>query len=265
MKSVRVGDIQMNYRITGTGKPIVLLHGYGFDSTSWDGVIAFLKEDYKIILPDFPGFGMSEGSGYSVTVEVLAKLVNDIIISEKVTPLPIIGHSMGGYVALNILKLYPENLIGLGLLHSHPFADDEKKKREREKGIKFVHKYGSQRYAKETLPYLFDEQYKMENPEHLEMMVKGIAEIPEEIIGTYLRAMINRSDTSDLLVNIPYPLLLQLGETDKTIPLEKGLETSILPDVCLLQILYGIGHMGLIEQAGITAQNIRGYLELLQY
>ena len=93
---------KISYKVRGTGTPIFLLHGYCVDSSIWD---EFIKElpTFKIIRPDFSGFGQSDLlDNYSI--ETLARTVKAIADELKIKKCLFVGHSMGGYVALALAE-----------------------------------------------------------------------------------------------------------------------------------------------------------------
>ena len=128
MEKVKVNGIKIAYVRKGTGKPLVLVHGYPLDHTIWNEVVPFLESDFDIILPDLRGFGASylvEGQ-YKITdmAADIAGLLDQLDIEKAV----IAGHSMGGYISLAFARTYPERVAGLGLVASQALADPEDKK-----------------------------------------------------------------------------------------------------------------------------------------
>ena len=94
--------------------PLLLVHGGRDHCRNWDWVAEDLRNDYHIIAPDLRGHGDSEwlkGGGYTQLDYVydIAQLLNQT----KMTPVTIIGHSLGGSISLNYTGLYPENVVKL--------------------------------------------------------------------------------------------------------------------------------------------------------
>src|SRR5688572_18090650 len=94
-------------------KSLVLLHGYPFDHTMWEGVIRGLGSEQKVIAPDLRGFGSPPGSAEpsldSMADDVARKLDGTAVVA---------GFSMGGYVALALADRHPEKIAGLALINS---------------------------------------------------------------------------------------------------------------------------------------------------
>ena len=91
-----------------------------------------------------------------------------MMIKKKIT---IIGHSMGGYIALAFAEKYPDLLNGLGLFHSTAYADDEVKKETRRKGIEFIKNNGVELFLKSTTPNLFSNITKKDQPKLLQNLI----------------------------------------------------------------------------------------------
>ncbi len=103
-----------NFKHVGTGSCVVLLHGFCEDSGIWDAFLPQLSRKYSVIVPDLPGFGESS-SLESTTVEDMADAVCKVLQKTGVSKFVVIGHSMGGYVALALAEKYPNATSGLML------------------------------------------------------------------------------------------------------------------------------------------------------
>ena len=102
--------IPIHYKVEGKlhQHTIVLLHGFTESLDIWDDFSAELSVDFKVICIDLPGHGNSGCIGDAHTMELMADVVKTIIDKEKVNECVIIGHSMGGYVALAFAEKYPD-------------------------------------------------------------------------------------------------------------------------------------------------------------
>lgn len=105
---INVDGINVYYEITGHGNPILLLHGWGVDISSFKPLIEFLKKKYNVFVLDFPGFGKSDtpespwnAGTYS---DFLAKFMEQISLKKT----DIIAHSFGGRVAIKLAAEQPE-------------------------------------------------------------------------------------------------------------------------------------------------------------
>lgn len=143
-KQILLNNRKFFYREAGEGRPLVLLHGFGEDGTVWQHQFnAFPK--YRLLVPDLPGSGQSELQD-AMGIDDLAKYIDHWLKAIGIEKAVLIGHSMGGYIALSFAEQFPQKLSGLGLFHSTTYADSEEKKKT---GAKASALYSS------TAPWLF--------------------------------------------------------------------------------------------------------------
>ena len=121
-KQTLIGGKKLFYRVTGTGKPVILVHGFGETGAVWDQQVDHLQTSWQLIVPDLPGSGLSDEIP-DMSMEGLAEAIHAIIHEEEIDACPVIGHSMGGYIALALAENYPNHVSSLGLFHSTAFAD----------------------------------------------------------------------------------------------------------------------------------------------
>ena len=106
-KNIIYRQTQIVYKTTGTGSPVVLIHGFAEDSTIWDNQVDFLKDKYRLIIPDLPGSGKSELiTNNDTSLEDYAAIIKQILDKEKIETCIMIGHSMGGYITLAFAEKY---------------------------------------------------------------------------------------------------------------------------------------------------------------
>lgn len=237
----------INWRSGGSGPALVLVHGFGEDSRIWDGLAAHFKESHYCILPDMPGCGGSEPVE-DLSVEKMAALVNAVLKSEGIEKAVVIGHSMGGYIALAFAEAWPEKLCGLGLFHSTAFADSEEKISARQKSIGFIETHGPGLFLGQTLPNLFAENFVLEHREIIDAQIQNGRAFSGETLIAFYRAMIARPDRTEVLKNIMVPVLFIIGEKDMAVPAADTLKQSFLPEKAYIYVFESAGHMGMLEE-----------------
>ena len=120
-KSIKVGDITWPYLEGGNpaGKPLVLVHGFGGDKDNWSFYAPHVKQDYRLIFPDLPGFGKNDRSfapDYSVKVQT--ERLRQFLDVLGIDRCHIGGNSMGGGIALRFALEHPERLLSLTLFNN---------------------------------------------------------------------------------------------------------------------------------------------------
>jgi pimeloyl-ACP methyl ester carboxylesterase len=241
------------YHTIGSGKPVVLIHGFAEDGDVWKNQIEFLKDHFYLIIPDLPGSGQSEMIN-DMSIEGMAEVIKELLnIELKKFPLQgaegvLVGHSMGGYISLAFAEKYPSLLSSLALVHSSAFADSEEKKANRSKSIEFVKKNGAYEFLKAVIFDLFTENWTTKNPQAVEGQIEKSKSFTDEAIIAYYQAMINRPDRTHVLKNFSKPILFIIGEHDKAVPFEQSMQQCYLPNIAHINILRNSAHMGMLEE-----------------
>lgn len=263
MKQVNFKNKKIFYRVEGKGKPVMLLHGFGEDGTLWNYQIKKLKKNFRLIIPDLPGSGLSEMLSGKISISDYAdavKAIADTEIKKETIAFTMIGHSMGGYISLAFAEKYPRLLNGLGLFHSTSYADDDQKKDMRNKGIYFIKKNSAKTFLKNTAQNLFSEKTKKQNPGLIEKLVELSRNFTSAALIQYYEAMKDRPDRSAILKNFTKPVLFIQGVYDNAVPLKAGLEQSHIAPVTYFHILKDSAHMGMWEEEKDSTKFLKHFL-----
>jgi pimeloyl-ACP methyl ester carboxylesterase len=256
LKTFAYQSSKIFYRTVGTGKPVVLLHGFAEDGDVWKNQIEFLKTHCYLIIPDLPGSGKSEMIN-DMSIEGMAEVIKELLNIElqsssaaaEAEAVFLFGHSMGGYISLAFAEKYPELLSSIALVHSSAFADSEEKKANRSKSIEFVKKNGAFEFLKAVITDLFSETWATNNQQAIDAQIEKSKGFTDEAIMAYYQAMINRPDRTAVLKNFNKPILFIIGQNDKAVPFEQSIQQCYLPDQSHIHILRNTAHMGMLEEA----------------
>lgn len=244
------------YKDVGQGKPVVLLHGFLETHQIWDHFAEQLSKEFRVISFDLPGFGKSAlpETPFSLA-EIASRIISCLqeLTTEKVT---VIGHSLGGYVTLAMIEQTPERFSSFGLFHSTALADSIEKKESRSKTIEFVNRNGALTFTSNFIPPLFA------NPNHESIaFVKEIAiQTPQQTVVSYLEAMRDRPDRTDVLRSFNGHILFLGGSKDMFIAKESLKLQSEMSKMGFLKVFEGIGHMGMFEATKETLQCLTSFL-----
>ena len=262
-KNIKYSDSTIFYRITGKGKPVVLIHGFGEDGNIWDKQVDFLQNQFQLIVPDLPGSGKSGviSSQSAVGMEEYAEIIKAILVEEKIEKSTMLGHSLGGYITLAFAEKYPDMLSSFGLVHSTALADSEEKKAARLKSIEFIKKYGAYDFLRTTIPGLFSKQWSQDHLPEIETLVEKGKNFSSEALVQYYQAMINRPDRTSVLKNFSKPILFIIGEHDNAVPFDQSLQQCYLPVQSHIHILRNSAHMGMWEETEATNNFLLGFLQ----
>ena len=243
----------------GSGFPVVLLHGFCETAEMWFPFADALSEHYQIICPDLPGFGNSPLSE-DISIESAADDLVEYLQSLDIQQFVVIGHSLGGYVALAMAEKYPEMVRGLGLLNSNAVADDEEGKHKRDKALLFLKKHPVQKFIEPFIPSLFYEKRKDALSVAIIRATKIGLNSKLETVRAYTFAMKHRKDRFEVWKNIEGHCLFIGGMNDSRIPAElcelhiearTKIDGYIIPETA---------HMAIYERPSETRQMIQDYL-----
>ncbi len=227
---------------------LLLIHGFPFHSGMWEVQIEDVGDVARIIAPDLRGFGRSDATPapYSVGMfaDDCASLLDHLGIEG---PVIVGGLSMGGYVALEFYRRYPERVAGLVLAATRAGADSAEGKAGRDKMAELVRTQGTTAVAEAMLPKLLAPQTYEEQPDVVEFvqeLMKGAS--VEGVVGA-LMAMRNRPDSTSMLGDIDVPVLIIHGADDQLIPVsEAEAMYEAIPDAELV-IVSDAGHLPNLE------------------
>ncbi|MES2373198.1 MAG: alpha/beta hydrolase [Bacteroidota bacterium] len=263
-KSFQYQAANIFYSVYGKGKPVILLHGFGEDSSIWNEQVIFLKEHCQLIVPDLPGSGGSSLlTPDFVSIADYADCIHALLTHENISSCILLGHSMGGYITLAFAEKYPSLLTAFGLIHSTAFADSEEKKKTREKSITLIEEYGSMAFLKNTIPNLFGAKFKSEHPGKVTALVEAGAAFSKKALQQYTRAMMLRPDRTHVLLSNRLPVIFVIGTEDIAAPLADVIKQASLPNISYIHVLQGIGHMGMWEAPEKLNQQLLTFLSEL--
>jgi pimeloyl-ACP methyl ester carboxylesterase len=258
MTAIRIRKKNINYTDEGQGKTIVFLHGFTESLKIWTSFSTQLSKKYRVITLDLPGHGKSDCIGQIHTMEEMADVVFAVLKSLKVGKCLMVGHSMGGYVALAFAAKYEKKLKGFCLFHSHCFADNSAEQQNRTRTIDLVQK-DKFSYVAQFIPSLFPVEVHKKFSKQIEQMIQRAAKMPKEGVVAALEGMKIRMDQSGVLKNTALPVLFILGQKDSRAPLTRLFEMIALPAISETLLLRDCGHMGYIEEPEKTFDAILGF------
>ncbi len=200
----------------GTGQPILFLHGFMENSSMWPDALNQIQGQ-KIFI-DLHGHGMSPfDQNLLPSISVMADQVEQLIESHGWSSIQIVGHSMGGYVALELARRGME-IEHITLFHSHPWADSPEKKMDRLRVADLV-MTKSVIFIREAIPNLF---YLPAEKKHLiDKYIAMAGEMNPESIAWSALAMRDRPDLVDVIRKNPKRFTVIQGRHDNLIPVDR--------------------------------------------
>lgn len=239
---------KVSYTVSGEGDNLVLIHGYLESAEVWGEFAERLSEKHRVVAVDLPGNGRSSDYDADHTMCFLADSVMAVLEKEKVEKAVVVGHSLGGYVTLNMAERYPERVSGYILFHSHPFPDSDETMDNRRREIGIVES------GKKELLYSVNisEMFADVNIERFSDAVgksKLIASShTDKGIISVLKGMMGRKDRTGVLESGKVPSMVILGRMDNYIDYDTMIARLPIPANGSVATLENSGHMGFIEE-----------------
>jgi pimeloyl-ACP methyl ester carboxylesterase len=246
----------LNYRVVGDGYPVVFLHGFLESNTMWDELALSLTLKYKCIFIELPGHGKSEPLTEIPSIIAFAKRVSKTIAEVTDQPFSLVGHSLGGYVALKVvelLKTFDERLI---LLNSHPWEDSISKKEERNRVIEVVNK-NKALFIQTAIPNLY--RSPEQHSSKITTLVYEAMKMESTSIIDTLVAMRDRSDKTQVMSGLKERCLVIQGKHDHLIDSDK-MEKSTIDYSNRFQIILNAGHMAHQESKEEVIKGIGAFI-----
>ena len=254
-KQIRFQGRNISYGIEGSGPAVVLLHGFLESKAIWSYFTVSLKEHFTVIAVDLLGHGESEVVHQMHDMKLMAEAVKEVLMEEKISSTVVVGHSMGGYVALQLADKNESLVNGLVLFHSHGKADSDKAKANRQGAIKAV-KQSRNKFLKKFFPDLFDPNHVDNYSSEIKELNEIASQMSTEAIVAALLGMRDRPARLKYLSSTENPVLFILGKQDTRMQYEKVLIQAVVPAHSEIMLLDDVGHMGMIEARDKTLKAI---------
>jgi 4,5:9,10-diseco-3-hydroxy-5,9,17-trioxoandrosta-1(10),2-diene-4-oate hydrolase len=123
-KNIKVDGLNVHYYTAGEGDPLVVIHGGGGDARSWQHNISDLSRKYAVYAPDLPGYGLTQPLKGKYNIPELADFVEKFTKKLGLKKFSVVGHSLGGGVALNLALKFPALIKKLVLVSSLCLGDE---------------------------------------------------------------------------------------------------------------------------------------------
>ena len=250
--------INIFYTDQGKGTAIVLLHGFLENSSMWHPFIPNLTQKNRVVCIDLLGHGKTNCLGYIHPMELMAEAVEAILRHLRLRKYFMIGHSMGGYVALSFAEKNPNTLKGLCLMNSTYEADDDARKALRKRANKMV-KTNFENMVRMSFTNLFSETSQILHKTKLKAALSEALKTPIQGYIAGQEGMLLRSDKFKMFLSLGCKKLIILGEKDPIIDVKKLLNET--KNTTIETVIFSEGHMSHFENEKEFLQKIVYFIE----
>lgn len=252
----------------GEGRTVVLLHGRGHAAAMWFSYLTVLARGWRVLAVDLPGFGLSSApEGRLRTAEdgvrFFTEPVEELLLEQKVGPVVVVGHSLGGLVALELAlrgRVAVERLVLMDAMGLGP---------EMTRMARLFFRAGPERVARRLGPKLFHRLLPPpETPlgQRLGMLGYELLAVPggrpeaTKAFNTLVPLMGEVFHRREQLASVRQPVLLVWGEREDTLPVSLAVEAEKrLPKAQLLRVV--AGHSPHLERPEVVLPAIKAFLD----
>ncbi len=272
-KFVRVSEREIHYIDEGSGPPLVLVHGWGFDNSAWNAVIAGLVARYRVIAIDVRGHGRSEAGRASYGMRDLSADLFGLVTALDLPERPVlIGHSLGGMIVQQFAADHPDALQAMVIIDADLNAST---------GVRLVMSagsrigawvmrlaallLGSKRSLRLYQPLLnlvsYSKAWRKTNAAHLKEAGRTFQSNTVAGLVWSLRAYASRPDLTEALASVSCRALLIRGSND--VIMTQGKMTALARAIpgARLEVVAGSGHMTIAEQPEAVVGLIDAFLQ----
>ncbi|HZR24689.1 MAG TPA: alpha/beta fold hydrolase [Vicinamibacterales bacterium] len=218
---------------------VVLFHAFPLNASMWDGQFSALAaQGWRVVAPDIRAASMDDAAG--AAVDLLDALhIEDAVVG---------GCSMGGYLALNVLKHAANYVRGLLLVDTRSQADAPDAADGRKRLIKMAEEQGPSAVAEDMLPKLLGETTRRERPNVVELVRTLAARNTSPEVADMVRVLMSRPDVTPLLASVHIPTLIVVGEEDTITPPMLGRQMHDAIRGSELSVMPRVGHLPNLEE-----------------
>lgn len=233
------------YESKGTGKPLVLLHGFLESSKIWKPFIPSLAVKRQVVCIDLPGHGKSGNLGSIHTMEEMALVVKAVLDKLGIGRITIVGHSMGGYVCLAFLDHFATMVNAILLLNSTPETDTIDRIENRNRAIEMIGKNKSA-FIRMAISGLVPPKDQHKHKKELDKLKKDAVRFPTSGIIATIEGMKIRTDKTEVLKEFNRKKILVSGKED---PLMDWNRAQMIGKATNTEVVFlETGHLSYLEE-----------------
>ncbi|HEY6380103.1 MAG TPA: alpha/beta fold hydrolase [Candidatus Dormibacteraeota bacterium] len=251
----------------GTGPPLLLLHAFPQDASMWDHQVAALRGRYRCLRPDAFGCGSSPPPPAGLTIEGWAAAVLAALDRVAAGRVAVAGASMGGYLALALLRAAPERLAGICLIGSRAGADGDGMRadrvalaaRLRSDGDRAVEDLAESQPGRQLSRRSLDDF-------HISDPVRGrIRRCTPTGLAALAELLARRPDSSAQLSTIAVPTLVVAGAEDALVPMAQARAMATAIPAARFEVVEGCGHLVGLERPHLVSGLLEEWLGRLSW
>lgn len=256
-EKIIIDGLEINYKIAGQGEPLLIWHGWGGSSDSWQKIQEILSQNFQVFSLDLPGFGKSSNPPNSWRVDDYLSILSNFIEKKSLNDFYLVGHSFGGGLAAKFTAENPQKVKALVLTGAAIFRS-KKRLNWRQKIASGLAKFGS---IFERMPLIGKSLYPLAR--RFIYRFAGVHDYSRanSVMKEIFKNVISE-DLSSCLPQIKTPTLILWGRNDKSTPMQDALAAQKLIFGSQLKIIKKANHSPHLTQPEETARSISSFFDL---
>jgi pimeloyl-ACP methyl ester carboxylesterase len=243
-KSITFKNATIYFSEEGKGNTVVLLHGFLENKTMWKNIIPELSKKNRIITIDLLGHGKSDCLGYVHSMELFAETIEAVLKHLQIRKCVLVGHSLGGYVALAFAEKNPQKTKGLCLMNATSNEDDGERRTLRTRANKMIQNNFTN-MVRMSFTNLFGEQSRLLFKNEINSALEEALQTPVQGYIAAQEGMRIRLNRNAVLAKNDFKKLVIIGEKDPVLDFKSFVKEAKKTDSEI--VIFPDGHMPHIE------------------
>lgn len=240
--------------------PVILIHGFPFNKSSWQPQIDFLQMTKRVIAYDIRGFGSSSANDDEVSMDVFADDLIKLMDALKIEKSIVCGLSMGGYIVLNAVNRFPDRFEAIVLCDTQSISDTSEIKEKRTATIKQIESDGLFDFTENFVGSVLSKTSLSSKKQLVNELKSTILSTPVKTITSTLISLAERKEMREHIKNISVPTLVLCGIEDMVTPVDQSsFMIKQIPNSTLHSI-NGAGHLSNLEQPEIFNKHLGDFV-----
>ena len=246
------------YTDEGKGSAVVLVHGFLENTTMWEEIKPEILKKNRVITIDLLGHGKSDCLGYTHSMELFAETINAVLKQLRIRKCTLIGHSLGGYVALAFAENNAKKIKGLCLMNSNSFEDDSERKLLRSRANKMVQN-NFKNMVRMSFTNLFSEENRTIFKTEMKFALNEALQTPVQGYIAGQEGMRIRPNRTHVLKDNNFKKLIIIGKKDPV--LDYKISINEAESTNSDYVVFPDGHMSHIENKGQLIDVLKKFLK----
>ena len=257
-KSLTFKNANISFSDQGKGTAVVLIHGFLENATMWKNVVPEISKRNRVVTIDLLGHGKTDCLGYIHTMELFAATIAAVLKALRIRKCILVGHSLGGYVALAFAEQHPQKVKGLCLMNATSNEDNSERKSLRLRANKMISNNFTN-MVRMSFANLFGPKSKTIFKEEMELAISEALKTPVQGYIAAQEGMQLRVNRNHILTENTFKKLLIIGEKDPVLDFKTSLKEAEKTNSKI--IVFPDGHMGHIENKLALSDALTNFLK----